>query len=201
MTHDVAEGLFIGWLKGAQTKLEGNLAPPAAQMEPFSWRVFAGKNPAYDYFPCQYQLFYPGKAKGSLWYQPVFKVLTLDGRKVWRERLYRVRRDQTPGTFFLSVLDNGVVSLERWSILDVSDELDWSVFYYRGAAGRAGLTYTGAVLASRDGEWPTSAAALERIEVALERAGIKMWELSTVSNNECGEAPLSNLLGPVPAPA
>lgn len=127
LTHEVAEGLFVGWLKGAKAELKTR----PTDLIPSSWRVFAGKNPAYDYFPCQFQLFYPGKAKGSFWYQPVFKVLTIDGHKEWRQRLYRVRRDKTPGTFFLSVLDNGVTSLERWSIVDCDEGLEWCVFYYR----------------------------------------------------------------------
>eukprot|EP00951_Prasinocladus_malaysianus_P045253 scaffold599224_cov37-Prasinocladus_malaysianus.AAC.1 len=47
-------------------------APIAIQwyFQPSSWRVVAGKNPAYDYFPCQYQLFYKGMAKDSMWYDP-----------------------------------------------------------------------------------------------------------------------------------
>jgi VDE lipocalin domain len=204
LTHELAEGLFVGWLDGAKTAISrenlggvsssGN-SDKTPHLDPFSWRVFAGKNPAYDYFPCQFQLFYPGKAKGSFWYQPVFKVLTLDGQKVWRQRLYRVRRDKTPGTFVLSVLDNGVTSLEKWSIVDCDEGLDWCIFYYRGAASAAGMSYTGAVLASRSGDWPTDTKSLERIEVGLDRAGIKMWELSTVSNAECDAPPL-NWIGP-----
>lgn len=89
--------------------------------------MFAGKNPAYDYFPFQNQLFYRGKAKGSMWYQPVFKVITLGGQQVWRQRLYRVRRGPEPGTFRLSVLDNGVTSKENWTLLDFSDDLEFSV--------------------------------------------------------------------------
>lgn len=212
LTHELAEGLFVGWLDGAKTAIdrvhlkasagiagsgEGSGKSSKDSLDPFSWRVFAGKNPAYDYFPCQYQLFYPGKAKGTFWYQPVFKVLTLDGQKVWRQRLYRVRRDMTPGTFLLSVLDNGVTSLERWSIVDCDEGLDWCIFYYRGAASAAGMSYTGAVLASRSGDWPTDAGSLERIEIGLDKAGIKMWELSTVSNAECDGPPL-NLIGPTP---
>ena len=27
----------------------------------------AGKNPAYDYFPCQHQLYYRGKGRGQMW--------------------------------------------------------------------------------------------------------------------------------------
>lgn len=214
LTHELAEGLFVGWLEGANTAIdrknlqdrgdsvgttEKNGKDFIGSLDPFSWRVFAGKNPAYDYFPCQFQLFYPGKAKGTFWYQPVFKVLTLDGQKVWRQRLYRVRRDKIPGTFFLSVLDNGVTSLERWSIVDCDEGLDWCIFYYRGAASAAGMSYTGAVLASKSGDWPTDARSLERIEVGLDKAGIKMWELSTVSNAECDEPPL-NLIGPTPRP-
>lgn len=30
---------------------------------------------AYDYFPCQHQLFYRGKGN-SFWYEPIFKVST-----------------------------------------------------------------------------------------------------------------------------
>lgn len=64
---------------------------------------------AYDFFPCQFQLWYRGKGK-AVWYDPIFKVQTLDGRVVWRRRHYRVRRAAEPGTFYFSVLDNGVTS-------------------------------------------------------------------------------------------
>ena len=37
-----------------------------------------------------------------------------DGEMVWRRRHYRVRRAEQPGTFFFSVLDNGVISSEFW---------------------------------------------------------------------------------------
>ncbi|DBA68426.1 TPA: Vitamin D3 receptor [Trebouxia sp. C0005] len=58
LTHHQAEDLFIGWLGKKK----------------WSWRVVAGQNVAYDQFPCQYQLYYRGKAKNSLWYDPVFQV-------------------------------------------------------------------------------------------------------------------------------
>ena len=136
------------------------------------------------------------------------------------------------------------------------------VFYYSGAASRAGLSYSGAILASSDGQWPTlqvgwgahagwpswvafssgclplgraqaplqtgqqactslihrdlqavgcwlgaaqarSAAvtlshllprcpqgAQQRIEAALQAAGIRPWELSSVDNSNCAGAPL-----------
>jgi hypothetical protein len=66
----------------------------------------------YDFFPCQHQLYSHGKGKGQMWYEPVFKAITLDGQEVWRRRRYRVRRGSTPGTFYYSVLDNGVTSNE-----------------------------------------------------------------------------------------
>ena len=45
---------------------------------------------------------------------------------------------KVPGTFFFSVLDNGVTSLEFWRIVDVAEDLSWAVFYYSGAASAAG---------------------------------------------------------------
>lgn len=53
-----AEELFIGWLPEKR----------------WSWIVVAGQNVAYDQFPCQYQLYYRGRARNSLWYDPVFQV-------------------------------------------------------------------------------------------------------------------------------
>ncbi len=45
----------------------------------------------YDAFPCQHQIFYPGKAVNSMWYDPVFKVETVDGRQVCDVRKSRAR--------------------------------------------------------------------------------------------------------------
>ncbi|KAJ8644389.1 hypothetical protein MRB53_006137 [Persea americana] len=172
-SHDIAEDLFVGWL--------GRMR--------WSWRVVAGQNPAYDQFPCQYQLFYRGKAKGSFWYEPVFQVRTLEGDMVWRRRRYRVRRDKVPGTFYFSVLDNGVVSKEFWTIVDVCDDLSWGLFYYAGAAQAAGQSYTGAVLVSPNGDYPSEMHS-QRLLSALEKCGIKEWELYTVDNCSCDNPPL-----------
>lgn len=177
MTHELAEDLLRGWLD-----------PPNSL---FSWKIFSGKNPAYDYFPNQYQIFYNGKAKNTFWYDPVFTVKTLDGKEVWRRRHYRVRRGQVPGTFFFSVLDNGVVSDEFWRILDCDENLEWCIFYYSGAASAAGITYSGAVLGSYTGDWPVGNEARSRIVAVLAKAGIKEWELSNVEWNDYENAPLS----------
>ncbi|PHT31903.1 hypothetical protein CQW23_28240 [Capsicum baccatum] len=173
LSPEIAEDLFVGWL--------GTLD--------WSWRVVAGQNPAYDQFPCQYQLFYRGKARGSFWYEPVFQVRTLEGYLVWRRRKYRVKRGKVPGTFHFSVLDNGVVSNEFWTIVDVSDDLSWGLFHYHGAARVAGQSYTGAVLVSPDGEYPAQKDK-ERLVSALDRCGIKEWELFNVDNCSCEDAPL-----------
>lgn len=61
---------------------------------------------------------------------------------------------QKPGTFALSVLDNGVVSNEFWRIVDCTNDLAWALFYYAGAASAAGQSYSGAVLVTRNGSWP-----------------------------------------------
>jgi hypothetical protein len=101
---------------------------------------------------------------------------------------YRVRRGTTPGTFFYSVLDNGVTSNEYWRIMDCANDLTWCLFYYSGAAATAGLSYNGAVLATVDGRWPEKYTA--RVHEALGRAGIEPWELSSVDNSNCVGAPL-----------
>ncbi|KAL0350025.1 UNVERIFIED_CONTAM: hypothetical protein Sradi_4151700 [Sesamum radiatum] len=173
LDYETAEDLFVGWL--------GSLD--------WSWRVVAGQNPAYDQFPCQYQLFYRGKAKGSFWYEPVFQVRTLDGDLVWRRRRYRVKRGKVPGTFYFSVLDNGVVSNEFWTIVDVSNDFSWGLFHYHGAARAAGQSYTGAVLVSADGSYPDDSEN-PRLVAALDRCSIKEWELFTVDNCSCQNAPL-----------
>ncbi|KAK4417335.1 hypothetical protein Salat_2559100 [Sesamum alatum] len=173
LDYEMAEDLFVGWL--------GSLD--------WSWRVVAGQNPAYDQFPCQYQLFYRGKAKGSFWYEPVFQVRTLDGDLVWRRRKYRVKRGKIPGTFHFSVLDNGVVSNEFWTIVDVSDDFSWGLFHYHGAARAAGQSYTGAVLVSADGLYPDESQN-QRLAAALDRCSIKEWELFVVDNCSCQNPPL-----------
>ncbi|CAH8263038.1 unnamed protein product [Arabidopsis lyrata] len=173
LCHDTAEDLFVGWL--------GELD--------WSWRVVAGQNPAYDQFPCQYQLFYRGKGKSAFWYEPVFQVRTLEGKLVWRRRRYSVKRGKIPATFRFSVLDNGVVSNELWTIVDVSDDLSWGLFHYNGAARVAGQSYTGAVLVTPDGSYPAEKEK-ERLKSALEKCGIKEWELFAVDNCSCENPPL-----------
>ena len=100
--------------------------PEASQRLPWSWKVVCGANPAYDAFPAQHQVFYPSeKSKSALWYDPVFKVNTLDGRDVWTKRHYKcVPRTVAPdlagdsgssaGAWTLTTLDNGVISKEHW---------------------------------------------------------------------------------------
>nr|GLL19562.1 violaxanthin de-epoxidase, chloroplastic [Ipomoea trifida] len=173
LCHETAEDLFVGWLGISE----------------WSWRVVAGQNPAYDQFPCQYQLFYRGKARGSFWYEPVFQVRTLEGSLVWRRRKYRVKRGKVPGTFYFSVLDNGVVSNEFWTIVDVSDDFSWGLFHYSGAARVAGQSYSGAVLVSQDGSYPDEKEH-QRLVSALDRCCIKEWELFTVDNCSCQDPPL-----------
>lgn len=180
LTHHQAEDLFIGWLGKKK----------------WSWRVVAGQNVAYDQFPCQYQLYYRGKARNSLWYDPVFQVITLDGKTVWRRRHYRVRRAEQPGTFHFSVLDNGVISKEFWRIVHVTEDLSWGLFYYAGAASVVGQAYRGAVLVTPDGKWPAPDQEDALVD-ALQKCGIKRWELYKVDNSSTAAAPLTVPEGPM----
>lgn len=178
--------------------------PEAAQKLPWSWKIVAGANPAYDAFPAQHQIFYPsGKSRSTLWYDPVFKVETLDGRQVWTKRHYRCTpRKVAPdlaiaasgashGAWTLSTLDNGVISKEHWTTVDAADDLSWAVFHYSGAASVVGQSYLGGLLCSADGEWPEggeSGPERERIEAAFAKCGIAMWELYGHSPPEDGKS-------------
>jgi hypothetical protein len=58
------------------------------------------------------------------------------------QRHYRVRNGPVPGTFRLSVLDNGVTSNEFWTIIGAADDLSWVAFHYAGAATSVGQVRT-----------------------------------------------------------
>ena len=181
-----ARQIFIGHFDCAESH------PEASQKLAWSWKVVCGANPAYDAFPAQHQIFYPSeKSKNSLWYDPVFKVNTLDGRDVWCKRHYKcVPRTVAPdlavpggssaGAWTLSTLDNGVISKEHWTTVDAADDLSWAVFHYSGAAAVVGQSYLGGLLCSADGQWPERARSgpeLERIQAAFRKCAIEQWEL------------------------
>jgi len=185
LDDSAARQIFIGHLDVPE-------AHPVGAREGWSWKIVCGANPAYDAFPAQHQIFYPSeKSKTSLWYDPVFKVETLDGRQVWTKRHYRcvprkVDADlageggSSAGAWTLSTLDNGVISKEHWTTVDAADDLSWAVFHYSGAAAVVGQSYLGALLCSADGRWPASAVEgedLDRIKAAFRSCGIEMWEL------------------------
>ncbi|RRT85553.1 hypothetical protein B296_00003287 [Ensete ventricosum] len=128
--------------------------------------------------------------KNTPWEQVIrHTVRTQEGTLVWRRRKYRVRRASVPGTFYFSVLDNGVVSKEFWTIIDVCDNLSWGLFHYSGAAQVAGLSYTGAVLVSPDGNFKPELGG-QRLVSALEKCSIMDWELYRVDNCSCNNPPL-----------
>jgi hypothetical protein len=91
-----------------------------------------------------------------------------------------------PGRFLFSVVDNGVVSKEFWRILDCAEDLSWAVFYYGGAASAAGTSYTGALVVTPDGKWPEmTEETTSRIQSALAKGEITLWELFEVHNDCC----------------
>ena len=150
-----------------------------------------------DQFPSQNQIFYYNKAGRDLWYDPVFRVETIDGRNVWAKRHYKVRKQKVPGTFRFSVLDNGVTSDEFWTIVGCADDLSWIVFHYAGAAGAVGQRYIGGLLCTPDGSLDNlSSQDLELIWSTCRSAGIEPWELYLVDNNEASEGALA--AGPPP---
>ena len=65
------------------------------------------------------------------------------------------------------------------------------MYYYAGAAAAAGQSYAGAIIASKNGEWPANPEAyMDRLTAALDRCGIKKWELFEVKHEGSEEAPL-----------
>lgn len=160
-----------------------------------SWKVACGANVAYDQFPSQNQLFYPSAKGKDLWYDPIFRVETIDGRNVWCKRHYRVRNGKAPGTFRFSVLDNGVTSDEFWTILGAADDLSWVVLHYAGAAGAVGQRYLGGLLCTPTGELPPE-EDLDEIWQVLRSAEIEPFELFVVNNDDTSPGALA--AGPPP---
>mmetsp|Transcript_2780 Transcript_2780/g.4731 ORF Transcript_2780/g.4731 Transcript_2780/m.4731 type:complete len:571 (+) Transcript_2780:25-1737(+) len=167
MTHETAESILVGHFNPENHR--------------HSWLVAAGSNPAYEQFALQYQLWYKGSAKNTFWYHPTFLVEALDGAKIWRTRDYRVRRRDTPGMWDFSVVDNGIISEERWHLLGADDDLQWIVLFYVGVARRAGLSYRGCLVLTPEGDMPGPEHS-EAISAAIARADMKPWELEATSN-------------------
>jgi hypothetical protein len=190
MTKDIAKGIMIGHLEGC-----GDAALEGSRELDVSWKVTCGANVAYDQFPSQNQLFYPSAKGDTMWYDPVFRVETIDKRIVWCKRHYRVRSEKVPGTFRFSVLDNGVTSDEFWTIVDCAEDLSWVVFHYAGAAGAVGQRYIGGLLCTPDGTLPPE-SELEKIWEVLRSAEIEPWELFVVDNNDSSPGALE--AGPPP---
>lgn len=161
--------------------LDDEISLPGSQRGDISWKVAAGANVAYDQFPSQNQIFYETANRRDMWYDPVFRVETIDGRNIWCKRHYKVRDGPVPGTFFFSVLDNGVTSNEAWTIVDVADDLSYIIFHYAGAASSVGQRYLGGLLCTADGLLPPE-SKIESIYEKLRSAGIEPWELYVVDN-------------------
>ena len=176
LTKETANAILVGHLDDDTSVLKGG------KKRDVSWIVACGANEAYDKFPSQNQLFYPNAKGDGMWYDPVFRVETLDGRHVWCKRHYRVRPQKVPGTFRFSVLDNGITSDEFWTIAGVADDLSWIVFHYAGAAAAVGQRYIGGLLCTPDGQLPDE-KELPKVWEAVRAAGIEPWELYVVDND------------------
>ena len=188
LTEEAGRAILVG-------HLDDPAAPDVGLKTDVSWKVACGANVAYDQFPSQNQLFYPAARGRDLWYDPVFRVETIDGRHVWCTRHYRVRPGPKPGTFRFSVLDNGVTSDEFWNIVGAADDLSWVVFHYAGAAAAVGQRYLGGLLCTADGSLPDE-SELPVIWDCLRSAGIQPWELYTVKYDPT--APGAIAAGPPP---
>jgi len=148
------------------------------------------------FFLLFFQIFYTAARGKDMWYDPVFRVECLDGSNVWCKRHYKVRDGPEPGTFYFSVLDNGITSSEFWTIVGVADDLSWIVFHYAGAASAVGQRYLGGLVCTADGDLPPESVR-EDVWTALDGAGIAPFDLFVVDNDpkspgaiEAGSPPL-----------
>lgn len=107
-----------------------------------------------------------------------------EGKLVWRRRRYLVKRGKIFVIFRFSVLDNGVVLNEFWIIVDVFDDLSWGLFYYNGVVCVVGQFYIGVVFVIFDGLY-SEEKERERLQLVLEKCGIKEWEFFVVDNCFC----------------
>lgn len=188
LTKEMAKRILVG-------HLDDPIALDESAKSEISWKVAAGANVAYDQFPSQNQIFYEASNGRDMWYDPVFRVETIDGRNVWCKRHYRVREAKEAGTFRFSVLDNGVTSNEFWNIVAVADDLSWIVFHYAGAASSVGQRYLGGLICTKDGELPPESAR-DEIWSKLKTAGIEPWELFVCDNRS--DTPGAVAAGPPP---
>jgi hypothetical protein len=175
--------------------LDDPAAPEGGLNLDVSWMVACGANVAYDQFSSQHQIFYPAARGKDMWYDPFFRVNTLDDRNIWCKRHYKVRPASMPGTFRFSVSDNGVTSDEFWTIVAAADDLSWIVFHYAGAAKAVGLRYLGGLLCTPNGSLPEE-SQLPQIWDSFRSAGIQPWELYVVDNRK--DTPASIDAGPPP---
>ena len=189
LTEEAARSILVG-------HLDDPSAPEGSLRLPLSWKVACGANVAYDQFPSQNQLFYPAARGRDMWYDPVFRVETLDGRNIWCKRHYKVRPASLPGTFRLSVLDNGVTSNEYWTIIGAADDLSWCAMHYAGAASEVGQRYLGGLLCTPDGQLPDQ-KSLPEVWNIFRGAGIEPWELYRVSNDDNSEGALEAGIPPL----
>jgi hypothetical protein len=188
LTEEDARALLVA-------HLDDPAAPKGGQKLDVSWMVACGANVAYDQFSSQHQIFYPAARGKDMWYDPFFRVNTLDNRNIWCKRHYKVRPATVPGTFRFSVSDNGVTSDEFWTIVAAADDLSWIVFHYAGAAKTVGLRYLGGLLCTPDGGLPEE-HQLPQIWDSFRSAGIQPWELYLVDNRK--DTPASIEAGPPP---
>ena len=177
--------------------LDNDKAMDGSERTDISWKVGAGANVAYDQFPSQNQIFYESANGKNMWYNPFFCAKTIDGCNIWAKRHYRVREEAVPGTFRLSVLDNGVTLDEFWTIVDCADDLLHIVFHYAGAAGAAGQRYLSGLLYAADGALPAEEDRAQiYVKLWLEGIHVEQEELFVCDNHMDSEGALD--AGPPP---
>lgn len=166
LTKQVADDILVGHFDPSQGTT-------------YSWLVAAASNPAFSAFPRQYQLWYHGKSPKDFLYHATFLAQAVNGTQLWDSRDYQVSSRRVPGEWEFSAMDSGMFLEEKWTLVAADDNLRWSVLYFTGLAKRAGLVYRGCIVLTKDGQIPAG-QDYYNLQAAMERAGLKMWELQVL---------------------
>lgn len=158
------------------------------------WILAKGLSHAYDCFDCQNLWWYPTENSSSLRYEAVYKIHKPDGGERWNFATYLSSPFEYPGRMLFHADDyGGLVHDEDWRILGIDErngkEPQWVALYYCGGAPGVKENYEGACLVTPDGQLPTDAAEMAKIDAAYAKAGILMECLPDNSAEACAGHP------------
>jgi hypothetical protein len=160
------------------------------------WVVAKGKSAAYDCFDCQF-LYWGYRPDKTMYYQADYKIHKSDGDTRWNTAVYVASEwKDSVGRFSMNASNYGGLEHEEdWRLLaaDESEKPQWIAMYYCGAAAGVGEAYEGAFILTPDGNLPTDAKSIAKIDAVYKKAGVTL-ECKT-NNDNCTGHPVPPSFG------